>query len=286
MCLVSTVYDVFRRLPTARTVVPVDSSERQQAKELLPFIPERSVLLLDRGYPSFELISYFLQNLKGFFIFRCPATATFSAVTKFVRSGKREATIRVTPSGKYLSKIERSHRKEVKAVKLRILRLTSPDGTVSVLLTNLYDKKRFPYADIINLYFRRWEVESYYRDEKTVLNIDRFHSTTANGVRQELFAVLIMSVISRTLMQLSEGEFLNRNREIQFKNTIMTLASEAAVLTPEDPKTALKIFDKLLEDISRVIYYRPKIPRPSQPRVTKRSPNKWTHAKKRKTVHA
>ena len=31
MCLVSTVYDVFRRLPLARTVVPVDSSEREQA---------------------------------------------------------------------------------------------------------------------------------------------------------------------------------------------------------------------------------------------------------------
>lgn len=45
MCLVSTVYDVFRRLPIARTVVPVDSSEREQAKRLLPFVPTNSVIL-------------------------------------------------------------------------------------------------------------------------------------------------------------------------------------------------------------------------------------------------
>jgi hypothetical protein len=32
-CLVSTAYDVFRRLPVARTIVPVNSSEREQVKQ-------------------------------------------------------------------------------------------------------------------------------------------------------------------------------------------------------------------------------------------------------------
>jgi hypothetical protein len=50
------------------------------------------------------------------------------------------------------------------------------------------------------LYFRRWEVESYYRDEKVVLEIEEFHGKSPNSIRQELYAVTIMSVIVRTLM--------------------------------------------------------------------------------------
>jgi hypothetical protein len=42
-CLVSTVYDVFRRLPIARTVVEYDSCEREEMKKLLPFVPANSV---------------------------------------------------------------------------------------------------------------------------------------------------------------------------------------------------------------------------------------------------
>ena len=286
MCLVSTAYDVFRRLPIVRTVVPVDSSEREEAKELLPFIPARSVLLFDRGYPSFELITYLLEQFDGFFIFRCQAQSTFSAVQTFLKSRKSEATLWITPSSNYLSKIPPAHRKGVKPIKLRVVRLTSPDGSVSVLLTNLHDRKRFARDEIITLYFRRWEVESYYRDEKVFLELDRFHSKTCNGVRQELFAAMIMSVISRTLMQLSTQTFLDNSRELQFKNTIMTLASEAAVLAPEDPEKAVKIFDEILEDISRVIYYRPKKPRAPQTRVTKRKRNKWTIAKTKKVTNA
>ncbi|MFP5214173.1 MAG: IS4/IS5 family transposase, partial [Acidobacteriota bacterium] len=44
-CLVTTAYDVFRRLPVARSVVGIHGSEREQAQALLPFVPHRSVLL-------------------------------------------------------------------------------------------------------------------------------------------------------------------------------------------------------------------------------------------------
>ncbi len=74
--------------------------------------------------------------------------------------------------------------------------------------------------------------------------------------------------------------------EPQFKNAIMTLASDAAVLAADDPARALTVFQEILEEIRRVIYYRPKVPRPSQPRVTKRSKNKWLDAKLRKLTNA
>jgi hypothetical protein len=41
---------------------------------------------------------------------------------------------------------------------------------------------------------------------------------------------------------------------------MITLASEAALLTPQCPEMALCIFDELLREIARVRYYRPKTP--------------------------
>jgi hypothetical protein len=285
-CLVSTLYDVFRRLPIARTVVPVNSCEREQAKQLLPHVPPGSVLLFDRGYPSFELIRYLIAEFTGYFIFRCPAKKTFPAVERFIRGSKEEDVIWVDPSDKFLRKIPVNERKQQKAIKLRIIRLINPDGTISVLLTNLFNKTLFPRREIINLYFRRWEVESYYRDEKIVLDLETFHGRSCNSIRQELLAAVIMSVISRTLMAFSALAADNDFVEPQFKNAIMTLASEAAALASNDPERALVIFDDILKDISRVKYYRPKHPRPPQPRVTKRSPGKWATSKQRKLIHA
>lgn len=285
-CLVSTLYDVFRRLPIARHVGPLNTSERQAALKLLPFMPANSLLLLDRGYPGYDFIRELPQHFTGHFLMRCPASSTFPAVERFVHSHKTEDIIYLKPTNKSRDRIKSKDRKDLRPIKIRVIRLTSSDGLVSVLLTNLFDRKSFPYHDFIALYFKRWEVETYYRDEKMVLQVDNFHSQTVNGIMQELLAAAIMSVISRTLMVLSSETIEAPEIEPQFKNAIMTLASEAAVLAPEDPETAVLIFNEILQAILRVKYYRPKRPRPPAIRVTKRALNKWATAKLKKVANA
>ncbi|RLE45225.1 hypothetical protein DRJ25_06015, partial [Candidatus Woesearchaeota archaeon] len=55
-------------------------------------------------------------------------------------------------------------------------RLESPDGTLSVLLTNLSGKNRFKWREIESLYFKHWRIEEYCRDEKVIMGIEKFHS--------------------------------------------------------------------------------------------------------------
>lgn len=286
-CLVSTAYDVFARLPVARSIVSYHGSEREEARQLLPFIPERSVLLFDRGYPSFELISHLRENHKrGYYLFRCPAESTFPAVEAFVRSGLAEDYIALTPSNNFLKGLSGKQRKRAKAFQLRVVRLVSPDGTVSVLLTNLLNQSTFSKEEIIDLYFRRWAIEDHYRTEKVVLGIEQFHGKTPNSIRQELFGIVIMNVITRTLMAVASKILGPKGAEFQFKNAVMTLAKEAAVLVPDDPEKALEVFSHILREIKRVRYYRPKSPRPSQPRVTKRPPTKWCSGRREKLKNA
>ncbi|MFZ2445798.1 MAG: hypothetical protein WAW37_05535 [Syntrophobacteraceae bacterium] len=89
------------------------------------------------------------------------------------------------------------------------------------------------------------------------------------------FAALIMTVIARTLMVLASDRLSSDAGECQFKNAIMVLAAEAAVLVPDNAEKAAAIFSEILDGIASLKYYRPKKPRPSQPRVTKRAHNKW-----------
>jgi len=262
-CLVSTVYDVFRRLPIARSVRPMaQANEREEAKALLPHIPAGGVLLFDRGYPSYDLIDHLVRHYQGHWLFRCPARSTFPAVEAFVRSGRAEAMITLRFA-------------KNQSATLRAIRLSSPDGTLSVLLTNLEGDARFTAEAVTALYFLRWGVETHYRDEKSSMEVETFHSQTENGIRQELFAILVMAVIARILARLATDPGHPSRAEPQFKHAMLTLADEAALLAPLRPELALAIFGEVLDEIARVLYYPPKTPRPPQPRVSKKPVSKW-----------
>lgn len=282
-CLVSTVIDVFRRIPIARSIVGLhESHEREQAKKLLPAIPKNGVVLMDRGYPSYDLLNHFQRLYQGFFVFRSPARSTFPGVEKFIRSGQSEAIINVGPSANRWQEMNKTERIECAPIELRVMRLTAADGSLSVLITNLKDRQKYPVTDIQKLYYQRWRIEEQYRDEKTAFHIEQFHSKNRNGILQELYAILIMTVITRTLMTLSATQCNGRRVEPQFKHSLKTLADGAAVFISKHLTHAFHVMLELITEIRRVKYYRPKQPRKPQPRVCKKTVNKWAQLKRRR----
>jgi hypothetical protein len=275
-CLVSTAYDVFRRFPLAYSIAPNHTSEREEAKLLLKHVPDNGVGLFDRGYPSYELFTIFRSQYKGYFIFRCNSKKTFSAVEEFIRSKKNEAQITIKPSQRYLWRCTTEQKALATPVHLRAIRMeSSTDGTVSVLLTNLPDEKQYCAKSIIDLYYERYRVEEYFRHEKVIVGVEKFHSKSPNGIYQELFANAIVSVISRILINLSKKPKGKSRCEPQFKHVVLAFAHEAFILTPQIPENAVIIFKELLDQIASVKYYFPKKKRIFYPRICKKPPNKW-----------
>lgn len=289
-CFVMTAYDVLRRLPVGRTICALqDGDERAQAQRLLPLLPPKSVCLFDRGFPSYGFLHALHQRAHRY-VMRCPATSTFPTVAAFARSGRVETILWLTPSDTFKRHLTPTQRRTRTALRLRAIRLVAPDGTVSVLLTNLVDSRRFPRTAIIALYWRRWAVETHYRDEKTLQHIEQFHSRTPDGIRQELFAILIGCVIARMLTVLAvPSESLETAQSLvrpQLKNALMSFARDAALLIPAHPTHALVILQELLQAIRQVKYYKPKAPRPTRPRVNKHPVNKWQVDRQKKVSHA
>jgi hypothetical protein len=255
LALVMTITDVLRQIPIARKVVPCYSSERHEIMDLIEMIPENGVILGDRGFPSYEIFEYLSKNYKGHFVIRCPAKQSFNGIRHM---DKPDTTL------------------TIKGLTLRAIQLESPDGTQSILFTNLMDEKKYSASSIRKLYFKRWQIEGHYRDEKCSIDLAHFHSKSVNGIRQELFASLIMMTLARTLMHLQTTDV---QRPPQFKHAISVLAKEAYLLVANKPAVARRLFMELLEDIGRVVYYRPKRKRKAYPRNSKTAKNKWREAR-------
>ena len=266
-CLVTTVYNLLTRVPIARSVAPNDSSERHRFLDLIDRIPNsNSLLIFDRGYPSYEMFKELTEKKKGYFLFRSSTSQTFMQVEEFIKKGEREGIIIIPPSIKY---------KNCCNIKLRIIIDHTPEGEKLVFLTNLLDFTKFSADEIVKLYFKRWEIEVNYRNEKTSLNIESFHSKNYNGIMQELYAISILNIIARVVSANTIEEKDILKKEPQFKNAVVTLAMNIAVFISKKVNRALKTFKKLVIDISKVRYYKENKKDKSQPRVTKKSISKW-----------
>jgi hypothetical protein len=274
-CLVSTLFDVLRRLPVARTVTGCDGSERDEALELLQEAPSGSLVIFDRGYPSYEMLLRLMRDFSTHFLMRCPATNTFAPIMHFIRSGRKQAVIEIGPSSKQYDRTPRAQWATLPFLTLRAIRMTAPDGTVSVLLTDLTDTEAIRVEEFIELYRRRWAVETQYRDEKREMHVECFHGKTPNSVLQELYAIAIVAVIARLLSVLMDQTASSGRGKCQLKNACIALAHNIALMATNDAPKAARFLEDLLEQIARVRYYRPTRSRPNQPRITKRSPNKW-----------
>ncbi len=95
-----------------------------------------------------------------------------------------------------------------------------------------------------------------------------------------------MCVIARTMMTMAIPETLKVKYTPQFKNAVISLALDAAVLTATNPEVAIRIFEEILVEMARVKYYKPRNPRESQPRVSNKPINKWQQNKAKRKADA
>jgi hypothetical protein len=134
------------------------------------------VLVLDRGYPSHEVLRILLDNGIDFLV-RVPAAHSFEAITDFRASGGDDYRVMIPPA--------KDARRGEEAIELRAVKLTNPKGEDSFYLTSLR-RAHFTRVQIAELYRLRWQAEELFKLEKSVyLDQRQFHAKSALGVRQE-----------------------------------------------------------------------------------------------------
>jgi hypothetical protein len=266
--LVSALYDVVAEVPLDVVVDRGASSERDHMMTLCRSVQPGDVLVADRGYPSFDLFAFIL-SCQADFVVRLPTSGGFKAVDEFIASGKSEAIVKLTrPSSARLPN-------GVREIPVRLVRVERHDGEPWVLATSL-PAGEFPAEAIVDAYERRWRIEEFYG-----LLVDDycdqvfFHSKTADGVRQEVFAQLLFVVISRALMAAVAQETGSDYTHLSRKSaTLATAHGLLRLLRTGNPQHYADFMQRLLGRIARSA--EPPRPGRSAPRRSLLPKPKWT----------
>jgi hypothetical protein len=173
----SVLYDVINDIVIAANIEPMSVDERTLAKAHIDecakmFPDEKKLLILDRGYPSFEIMEKMESN-DLFYLMRVRK--------KF----NLDIDAQTTPDG-YVEL-----RKGGKTLRVRVIKLKLENGTEETLVTNIRDK-RLGKAAFKKLYFMRWPVETKYDIVKNKIQVENFSSRTIEGVQQDFFAAMYL----------------------------------------------------------------------------------------------
>ena len=157
----SALYDVLNDIVIDATISRYRTSERKMAKQHINSINNikllsNSIVIFDRGYPSYDMFN-FLEENGLFFLMRV------SSSYKIAESINSNDSLLNYKFGIYS--------KEVRVIKVEL-----PDGTVEVLLTNIFDKS-ITTTLFKELYFLRWGVECKYKELKSSIEIEEFSGT-------------------------------------------------------------------------------------------------------------
>jgi hypothetical protein len=165
---------------------PITTGENIQARHLSRSLRTGMLLLADRNYAAAELVKTFAATGADLLI-RCKANRKLQIIGR-CHDGSRLSTI-----GEL----------RVRIVEARIS-ITTTNGTHTGdyrLITTLLDSRRYPAADLVELYHQRWEIETAYLELKsTILGGHVLRSRTPDGIDQEIHALLIVYQLLRTAM--------------------------------------------------------------------------------------
>jgi hypothetical protein len=229
----------------AASFLPCQTSELEGAPRLLEQYLRRDMLLLwDRGFLDSALIR--LVRAKG------------AHVVGRLAAGHLTRYVRQLCDGSYLAVIyEDPKHQRGKPLLVRVIEYTITDprfpeaGTTQRLVTTLLNPRLYPALELIDTYHERWEIESAIDEYKTHqrLSARTLRSQTPEGVRQELWGVLLVHYAIRVLMHQSAAEAELDPDRLSFTHAVCVLheATWRFAITPVCEHPAL--LSELLQDL-------------------------------------
>lgn len=263
--LMSVLLDVCAKAPVDVQVSAFASSERDHLFEMLHGLAPGDVLVLDRGYPSHELLQTLVQE-KIDFLIRTPSTNTFAVIDELREDGGDDALFWVDPP--------EGSPPEWKRLPLRVVRIKAPDGTESFFITTLR-RSDFSLTELRELYHMRWEAEEFFKLFKgPYVGQGQFRSKTPSGVKQEIHALALFLLIARVLMAAAAKSTNTDYASLSQKSAVLGLAAYVTRLfLSADQDFALRELHALILRIAKTPYKRR--PRRSYPRVSYRPRLRW-----------
>ena len=142
------------------------------------------------------------------------------------------------------------------------------------LVTTLLDAQRYPAAEILQAYVRRWRLEMCLDDLKTTLEMEMLRSRSPEMAQKELFVRLMGHNLIRLVMAQAAREHAVALDRISFKGSLDALRQfTQAMAQARSKKKRGALWDELLRSLAVDLV--PARPGRREPRAVKRKRNKY-----------
>ena len=208
-----------------------------------------SIYIMDRNYVSLEFIT-FLQKSNIKFLSRL-RVEYYKKETEKMKSNDEIVELEHTVARmkkKYFRDEElRQYAIENKSTKVRVIKCILKTGEEEYLITNVED---LSYEEIIEIYGKRWNVETLYFSLKSKLQIEKFTSSKETIIKQDIYSGVLVYNMIQTMKNEAKEDIetkkykhpmkVNENVAIGlFKNEMIYIMLE------EDDEKRLERYDKL-----------------------------------------
>lgn len=164
---------------------PYRHGECAYARALLDDLPERSLVLIDRGYLQADILVPLVEGGQEW-LTRAKSTTKYRVIRQL---GPGDELVEMT-----VSRAARAKNPSLpETFQARAIRYERKGFTPKMLLTSLLDPVRFPADELRVLYHERWEIELGYGEIKTDLleRMETIRSKSPAMVAQELWGLLL-----------------------------------------------------------------------------------------------
>ena len=205
-----------RMLADAR-IGPFATSERMLAAELWQQIPDHSITLIDRGFTSYMTLLEIIADGQGRdFLVRLKKDAAYEVVEE-LKDGSLLALLHPPANA------VRADKDVPGPIEIRVLEYQHHGGEPGRLATTLVDPSAYSAESLVELYHARWDLEIGFDEFKTDLleRKESLRSKKPEGVKQELWAQLLIYNLVRRKMLLAAEALDFPPRRISFKTSLL-----------------------------------------------------------------
>ncbi len=256
-------------LLTAAAFDSVAENEMTLATRLIDSTPDHSLTLFDKGFYSLGLLhQWHCTGTERHWLLPLRKGTQYRVVRK---RGRGDEQVELTPSPQARKKWPGLP----ETIPARLLSKTVQGKRVQIL-TSMTDARRYPAADIVDLYRHRWEIELGYREMKQHLMHNRLtlRSKKPDMVRQELWGVLLAYNLLRFQMaQMAYSLNGIEPNQLSFSQAAAFLIKELTLLPAVSPGKIPEVIHRLTAMAQAFVL--PARRERSYPRAVRKRPQKY-----------
>ena len=216
----SYLYDLENEIIINGVLRPYAYSEREMLFEHIRVIrkiaslkDKKIIVIMDRGYPSIEVITGLLKNKIDFIILSpkdyIKETRIASEKLKYDSLNKIKISNEMK-RGK--ERVSEYIKEKGDNVEVRIVTGNVTNEKNAVFITSLKESE-FKSEEILSLYKRRWEIEVLFRKKKGTVELENFACKTVQRLKQEFYGKIITMNFSSIIVESAQEELDNKVKQ-------------------------------------------------------------------------